>query len=220
MRKSAGKILLCLLVQLVMLCGFIFIGRCPYRIIYSIDFSLFVSILSCVSIRDISREALRKALVLLTAILVASRVPTYIKDQQFKILPYFDNTAEEPQQNIIKHMENDSEHFYLFDFLSSIQTIYQYYAPWERLPQNYLKDNYDYLCNTTMGYPADQECLEDSGINALNPYKSFINENVYVVDNASIELKLLYLRKHYYPNVNVKLVEVVDDYSIWKFYLE
>jgi len=71
-----------------------------------------------------------------------------------------------------------------------------------------------------MGYPENQECWEANGINGFNPYKSLINDNVYVVDNFYIKVKLLYLREHYYPNANVKLVEVIDGYSIWKFYLE
>ena len=70
-----------------------------------------------------------------------------------------------------------------------------------------------------MGHPENQKCWEDKGINGLNPYKSFINDNVYIVDNYFIQTKLQYLREHYYPNANVELVDVIDGFYIWHFYL-
>lgn len=242
-RKSAGRVLICFLGQFVMLCVFIYIGRFPYRIIYGLGFALFAAVLSCASIKDIPEKGLKKALVLLTAILVAIHVPTYIKDRSYKDLSYeeynieahdifqysseysgrryrYAVNEEKPYQNIIQHMENDSEHYYLCDFWTTIQSFRYYYSPWERMPLNYWNDNYSYLGGCTMGYPENQECWEANGINGFNPYKSLINDNVYVVDNFYIKVKLLYLREHYYPNANVKLVEVIDGYSIWKFYLE
>lgn len=71
-----------------------------------------------------------------------------------------------------------------------------------------------------MGYPDNEKCWEDNGINGLNPYKSFINENVYVIDNYFIKYKLAYLRKNYYPNAAVELVDEIDGFYIWRFYLE
>jgi len=210
-RKSAGRVLLCFLGLFIMLCVFLYIGRYPYRIIYGLSFSLMVSILSCVSMRDIPGKGMQKALILLTAVLVAYQVPTYIKDQSYKDLPY---------QDLIKHMENDSEHYYLCDIFSTSQELPYYYAPWERLPLNYWNDNYSYLGGSSTGYPEKQECLEDNGIDEQNPYKSLINDNIYVVDNHYIEVKFLYLREHYYPNVKIELVDVIDGANIWKFYLE
>jgi hypothetical protein len=242
-RKSAGRILLCLLGQFIMLCVFLYIGRLPYRIIYGLCFALLVSILSCISVKEIPKKGLRVVLILLTAILVAYHIPTYIKDQSYRDLPYNEYTKEadsiftysgeyigskyryvitaaNPYHNIINYMENDTTHYYLCDFYSTIQNLYYYYTPWERLPLNYWNDNYSYLGGCTMGHPENQKCWEDNGINGLNPYKSFINDNVYIVDNYFIQTKLQYLREHYYPNANVELVDVIDGFYIWHFYLE
>jgi len=242
-RKSAGRVLLCFLGLFIMLCVFLYIGRYPYRVVYGLSFSLMVSILSCVSMRDIPGKGMQKALILLTAVLAAYQVPTYIKDQSYKDLPYneyiieandifsgssaYDGikyryviTAADPYQNMIKHMENDSEHYYLCDFWTIIQGSFYYFSPWERIPLNYWNDNYFCLGGITMNYPDNQECWEDNGIDGLNPYKSLINDNVYVVDNHYTEVKFLYLREHYYTNVKIELVDVIDGFSIWKFYLE
>ncbi|NLA96555.1 MAG: hypothetical protein GX838_06925, partial [Clostridiaceae bacterium] len=220
-RKSAGRNFLCFWGYFVMLCAFIYMGRFPYRIVYGLGFSLFVSILSCVSMRDVPKKGLRKALVFLTAVLLVLHAPTYIKDQSYRNMPYNEYieqtdsilkyedyfglkyryviTAAKPYKNIIKHMENDSEHYYLCDVLSTCLTLPYYYAPWERFPLNYWNDNYSYFGGCSMGYPDNQECWEDNGIDGLNPYKSLINDNIYVVDNYFIEAKLQYLREHYYP---------------------
>lgn len=242
-RKSAGRIMLCLLGQFIMLSVFLYIGRLPYRIIYGLCFSLLVSILSCVSVKDIPQKGLRVVLILLTTILVAYQVPTYIKDQSYQDLPYNEYikeadsifthsgeyvgskyryviTAADPYKNIIRQMENDTNHYYLCDFYSTIQNLYYYYTPLERLPLNYWNDNYSYLGGCTMGFPENQKCWEDNEINGLNPYKSFINDNIYIVDNYFIQVKLQYLREHYYPNAKVELVDVIDGFSIWRFYLE
>ena len=242
-RKSARSVLLCYLGLFVMLGVFFYIGRFPYRIIYGLCFSLMVSILSCVSMKDVPKKGLRKALVLLTVYLVISHVPTYIKDQSYKDLPYKEYieeaneifsgssayggikyryviTAANPHEKFIKHMEDDSEHYYLCDFWTTIQSSFYHYTPWERFALNYWNDNYSYLGGITMAYPDNRECWEDNGIDGLNPYKSLINDNIYVVDNHFIEVKLLYLRKYYYPNVKAELVEVIDGFNIWKFYLE
>ena len=193
--------------------------------------------------KDVPKKGLRKALVLLTVYLVISHVPTYIKDQSYKDLPYKEYieeaneifsgssayggikyryviTAANPHEKFIKHMEDDSEHYYLCDFWTIIQSSFYHYTPWERFPLNYWNENYSCLGGITMAYPDTRECWEDIWIDGPNPYKSLINDNIYVVDNHFIEVKLLYLRKYYYPNVNAELVEVIDGFNIWKFYLE
>lgn len=242
-KKSIGRILLCILGYFIMLGVFFYIGRSPYRIIYGLSFSLLVSIFSCVSIRDLPNKGLRNVLIILMVGLIGIHLPIYVKDNSFKELDYSEYileadsiftysgeyvsskyryvmTAGDPYKNIIEHIENDPEHYYLCDFFSTIQTLYYYYTPWERLPLNYWNDNYSYLGGCTMGYPDNEKCWEENGINGLNPYKSFINDNVYVVDNYFIKYKLAYLRKHYYPNATVELVDEIDGFHIWRFYLE
>lgn len=242
-KKVVGRILMCLLGYFIMLGIFFYMGRSPYRIIYGLSFSLMVSIFSCVSVRDLPNKGIRNVLLLLMVGLLGIHLPTYVKDNSYKELGYgeyileadsifthsgeyvaskyrYVMTAGDPYKNIIEYIENDTEHYYLCDFFSTIQNLYYHYTPWERLPQNYWNDNYSYLGGCTMGYPDNEKCWEDNGINGLNPYKSFINENVYVIDNYFIKYKLAYLRKNYYPNAAVELVDEIDGFYIWRFYLE
>ena len=41
-----------------------------------------------------------------------------------------------------------------------------------------------------------------------------------MVDNKYYEIKLMYLKKYYYPNARRELVDTIDGYMIWKYYEE
>ena len=54
--------------------------------------------------------------------------------------------------------------------------------------------------------------------NIENPLQSLVKENIYLVDNYASEVKLNYLREHYYPEARAEVYKEVDGYTIWKFY--
>ena len=46
---------------------------------------------------------------------------------------------------------------------------------------------------------------------------SLVEEGVYLVDNSyGVEMKLNYLREHYYPDARAELYKEIDGYQIWK----
>ena len=51
-----------------------------------------------------------------------------------------------------------------------------------------------------------------------NQMKSLVIDNVYLVDNYNLEIKLNYLREHYYPEARAELYKVLDGYYVWKIY--
>ncbi len=128
--------------------------------------------------------------------------------------------SRRPFGNFVDHIEADEENYYLLDFSSCIQLIYFDYKPWERLPVGYFDENFMYLGSVTMQYPAEREMMERHGIDPDNPYKDLVKDGIYVVDNKYYEIKLMYLRKYYYPNARRELVDTIDGYMIWKFYEE
>ena len=70
-----------------------------------------------------------------------------------------------------------------------------------------------------MNSPGEISVLRSNGIDPDNPYSSLINGNVYLVDNYLYELKLAYLRKYWYPDAQIELVDEIDGYKIWRFYV-
>ena len=79
-------------------------------------------------------------------------------------------------------------------------------------------DNFSYLAGITTNYPDLIKLLKKKGVE--NPLKSLVDEEVYLVDNRYLEIKLNYLREHYYPDARVELYKEIDGYQIWKFFEE
>ena len=70
-----------------------------------------------------------------------------------------------------------------------------------------------------MQYPDETYWYEYNGIDSVDPFRSLVNENVYVIDSDYYELKLAYLRRHYYPDAQLELVGEENGCKIWKFYV-
>jgi len=69
-----------------------------------------------------------------------------------------------------------------------------------------------------MQYPDESYWYEYYGIDPVDPFSSLVNENVYVIDSYYYELKLSYLRHHYYPDAQLELVGEENGCKIWKFH--
>ena len=120
--------------------------------------------------------------------------------------------------NITNRMENDSEHFYFVDFFTGIQSMYFAYDPWIR-PEEDLFLNYCYFGSVAMHHPGEEKVLDSNGMDHDSPYKDLVKDNVYLVDNEFYYPKLAYIKKYYYPDATIELVDEVDGFMIWKIYV-
>lgn len=122
-----------------------------------------------------------------------------------------------PENELLKEFEQNPDNYYFMDFTTTIQTLYFEYSPWKALPVGYYS-NFSYLSGVTSNFPDVVKHLEEKEI--TNPLKSLVEENVYLVDNQNLGLKLDYLKEHYYPNVRAELYKTLSGYHIWKLYKE
>ncbi|MBP5260528.1 MAG: hypothetical protein J6Z43_00205 [Clostridiales bacterium] len=132
----------------------------------------------------------------------------------------FDVSHRQPDKEFLDYVNSDDQHYYLIDFHTSIQQLYLNYKPWIRPDKFMFRDGYMYLGGCTMmQYPGQSYVFQYNGIDPVNPYRSLINDNVYVADNGYQDIKLEYIRRHYYPNAQVELVDTVGGYSIWRYFI-
>lgn len=237
--------LVVLLSSLCMIFAFIFYGRLVYRVEFCIFLCAAAILITSPCEENLEEKMNKKVLTAISicaAVCVLLHAWVYIPDTSYK-----DMTDEEYIQyqteslynsedylpnrikinisrrrslgKFIERVESDSEHFYLLDFLSTSQLMNDNYAPWIRLETNYFTKNYQYLSGCDMYFPGELNVLESNGIDSKNPYKSLINDNIYLVDNYLYDLKLAYLRKYWYPNAEIKLVDEINGYKIWKVYI-
>ena len=75
---------------------------------------------------------------------------------------------------------NDQDHYYVVDFATGIQDFYFNYDPWIR-PEQGLFENYSYFGGCTMRHPGERSVLADNGADPDNPFKSLVNDNIYLV---------------------------------------
>lgn len=124
---------------------------------------------------------------------------------------------DKPVNVLLEEIDSHPENFYFLDFNTTIQSLYFEWSPWEALPVG-TYDNFLYFGGVTSYHPDTIKILESHGLD--NPLKCLINDNVYVVDSYNIEIKLTYLREHYYPNARAELYKDAGGYQIWKIYEE
>ena len=119
---------------------------------------------------------------------------------------------------LIEYIENDSEHYYIIDFFTGIQDLYFNYDPWIR-PEEGIFEKYAYYGGCTMHNPGEKSVLISINADPDNPFKSLVNENIYIVDNWGYEYKILYIRRYYYPDAEIQLIDEIDGYKIWRVYI-
>lgn len=215
-----------------------YIGRMVYRVEYGFFLSAAISIALAM---EYQKRLFSKNVVciLVGCALVGAKIPLYVVDygnvedeQQYRqniydalklsgvynVKKYLTNVNNRnPYENLIRRMENDDEHYYLLEFVSTIQLIYYEYEPWVRMPANYY-DHYMYMTGVTTMFPDVNQKMEEKNI--TNIMKDIVNDDIYLVDNVSSDLILGYLHAHYYPNARKELVDTVDGFEIWKIYKE
>lgn len=218
-------------------------GRIVYRGEYGIFFCLATLLIWHLIMRgeeslEIDKKQKTMCIVAIVILLIA-KIPLYIPDTNYKTM-----TDEEYNQyvfdvfyeswdfklskyracvnkrpvyaDLISLMENDTEHYYLCDFASTIQLLYYHYKPWIRLPIGYYKDTYSYLGGVTTYFPGCYYVWGENGLNPYNPYENITNDNILIVDNYYYYTKVNYYKQYYDENAELNLVQECDGYSIWK----
>lgn len=218
------------------------------REIYRIEYSILLGIFLCgvyiwqvkphdqQALISISQEPLK--ICTMCIFILLSNLIIYIPDKTYQSITsadrvtYIDNTfknswgfniqkyrkvvnKDKPSNGLLNEIETNKQNFYFLDFNTTIQTLYFEWPPYRALPINYF-NNVLYFAGVTSNFPDTIESLEK--YNVSNPLKSLVNENVYLVDNETLEIKLNYLKEHYYPNARAELYKETDGYLIWKIY--
>ena len=130
----------------------------------------------------------------------------------------FPSVTRKLTPNLVDLMENDQDNYYIVDFATGIQDFYFNYDPWIR-PEKGLFEKYSYYGGCTMRHPGERSALIANGADPDNPFKSLVNDNIYLVDNWGYEYKLVYYRKYFCPDAEIALVSEIDGYMIWKIYI-
>lgn len=126
-------------------------------------------------------------------------------------------SKEVPPNSLLDEIVNNKDNFYFLDFQTTIQTLYYEWNPFFNLPVGYF-DNFAYFGGVTTNFPDVTDNLEEH--NVENPMLSLLENNVYLVDNCTLMVKLNYIREHYYPEAKAELYKEEAGYQIWKLYKE
>lgn len=218
-------------------------GRIVYRVEYGIFFCLAILLIWHLIMRGEESSKLNRkqnnVCIVAIVILLIAKIPLYIPDTNYKTMSdeeynqyVFDVFYESWDFKLSKYracvnkrpvyadlislMENDTEHYYLCDFASTIQLLYYHYKPWIRLPIGYYKDTYSYLGGVTTYFPGCYYVWGENGLNPYNPYENITNDNILIVDNYYYYTKVNYYKQYYDENAELNLVQECDGYSIWK----
>lgn len=245
-KKPYFTIIASVVVCASLLLYFAYIGRAIYRVEYSVQFAAFA--VMAVSFAGNKRENKMRREVYLFSVfglmyaVLLYHVRVYIPNLSYKTLSddsykqYVEYvfTKEDGYnadrysiivskrriyEDILNRIDNDTDHIYLVDVLSLVNVNLNY-SPWIR-PGNGKAISRDHTLGgcLMMQYPDETYWYETNGIDSVDPFRSLVNENVYVIDCYYSELKLAYLREHYYPDACVELVGEDNGCQIWKFYI-
>ena len=217
-------------------------GRVLYRIDYTIIASTAIVLCHMLEIKEPVEKSFRTPLLIIASIVMLFKITMFIPDNHYKyqndedyrwyVNDKFVNSGTYDMRkyridiskrtvydDIIEYIQDDTEHYYLLDFGTCIQNLYYNFMPWERIPEG-IFSNCSFLGGVTTQYPDNNRSWADHGIDTYNPYLSIVNDNIYVVDNYNQNTKLEYLRKMYYPDAWMEVIDEIDGFKIWKFHKE
>ena len=188
------------------------------------------------------REILPAYILILVLVLMITRIPRLLRDSEYKSMSdeqyiesfngimlssgefhpekyVFPTVDRKPFAKLTDRMENDPDHFYYIDFYSGIQSLYFDYDPWIRPRKGLFCDSYAFIGSVAMHHPGERDALIKNGVDPDSPYKSVLNENIYLVETYYAKEKLEYIKKYYFPDAKMKLIDTVGGYQIWKVYI-
>lgn len=216
------------------------------RMVYRVEYAVFAGIFMCMAyfwkgeawrLRKNLKNSIKVG-VLLLLLLWVRKIPLYIPDNSYKEITtekhkkYIDTyfywswdyngkryrkvtNKNVPEDGIIQEIKSHPENFYFLDFNTTIQSLYFNWNPFKALPIGYF-DNFAYLGGITTNYPDVRNLLKSRDVG--NPLRSLIKDDVYLVDNDTVDMKINYLKEHYCPNAWAELIKEVEGYQIWKIH--
>lgn len=217
------------------------------RLVYRIEFAVFLGVFLCgiyfwlkTDKEDLQPEVLRKSCFIIVVLVLAMRGIVYLPDRTYKNViaenkkEYVEDTFFESwnydarkyrkvvnrieiQNGILEEIHNNKNNFYFLDFNTTIQNLYYEWSPWRTCDEGEY-ENYLYLAGVTSNFPDVIKLLEDRELEI--PLKQLVNKDVYLIDNYYVELKVNYLREHYFPEARAELYKEIDGYQIWKIFEE
>ena len=244
-RKKQFTIISTILVCSALLFYFAYIGRVVYRVEFGILFSAFVTLALPLgrNSREIpfKEDLMNFAVITVMGAVMLYHLGTYFSDTSYKTMDdqsYSEHvdtifsapgyhlscyttpvSKRRPHEELLSIIENDEYHFYLIDE-EVLVNLNLDYKPWVRPDQCRVGKNSHNLggCHM-MQFPGENYAFEQHNIDPVDPYKSLINDNIFVVDNEYYLLKLSYIQYHYYPDAQIAYVGEASGRMIWKYYL-
>ncbi len=244
-RKSIITICAAVLVCFMLLLYFGYIGRVMYRVEFGVFLSTFLTMALALG-NDPRKLAVRKifyygSLGAMLIVLILYHLGIYIPDTSYKTMDdaaYIQRcdsvfgsagyymacynmvvSERRPHEELLTIIENDDSHFYLIDPHAMLDSNLDY-KPWIRPDNSRAGEQRHFIGGwLMMQYPGENYVYEHNGIDPVDPYKSLINDNIYLVDNSYYGLKLAYIREHYYPDAQIAVVGEASSCKIWKIYI-
>ena len=125
---------------------------------------------------------------------------------KIRIIPYGIHTS------FINTVKEHPENLYILDFFTTIQTLYYDIPPYisaaSAFPKNAL-----YLSGVTVNHPGVDEYIHSLGYR--DPLAALLEKNVYLVDNGTQDLIVIFFREHGHPNAELIENAGLSGYNIW-----
>lgn len=215
-----------LLLEYILLYYCIYQGRLNYRTEYSI---LLCSVILISLLFPIKTTINKHLCIALMGIILCAKIPLYIPDSsiatlsdneyyelvdktmfhggEISFLRYKTNIYQRRSVgDLLDQIENDNNHYYIFEFLPYIQILYYNYKPWKRIPSNYLANNYSYLGGVTFDNAFCDYAFLKNGIDPENPNASLIDNDRIIFVSLNPEIETQYLKEHYCDSIKENIV--------------
>lgn len=221
------QLLLAFLLGLFTLCLMVvnlYLGRLVYRV----EFSFFMSYGSFLMI--LLRDSVYKSprfnmiliflLVALCSLRTIGLIPNRSSDRYYIMYDSWKNDLKKYRlqfynndlDRLTEYFRKNSDNIYFLDFETGIQTYYLAFNPIASNGNPYAYVQYlggvDYL------NPARNSLMNQLG--CTGTLSDLFKENVYLVDSHEPVLVAEFLKNHYGDNVQIKLIENIGGFKIWK----
>lgn len=205
------KLIIGTLLLLLLECYYLFCeGRLPLRVKYGMWLDTFIILISVGldNIKELKKINAKQAVngVIILLLLVCSNYHYYKKE----------NFDYDQSSSFLDKLSSDKNNLYLFDIysFSSLTDIFRN-NPFD-VPKKAFSSNLYSIGGWLTRHPIKEKILND--YNLKNPLKDIVNnENVYLVDDRKLELKLTYIQEHYNNRSYFEVIKEIDNYKIVQF---
>lgn len=120
-------------------------------------------------------------------------------------------TIQTDVRDFYQSVSEDKKHLYITDNATDLSTYS--YDVFRSYPEGYL-DNLAYFGYWLTNSPIEHRILNQYQV--TNPYTACLeNKNIYIIDNTTIDQKLIYIREHYNSEAQLHLIENRNGFNIY-----